>query len=266
MSYLNSLPEQLRPHAREIFPHDPYRCVNLMNTNRYTRIYLRRIILRVRKEPFNLKITDRQLARLFRVSRTNFSQWFCHDVHQPKVFRRVRWLLREIFIINIREDRGESDEVQDQETVKEKPIKWPNKKVKTMWKQQTEAIREEYQNRGPVIEKLTDAEELIRCMQSGYSSSSSFEDNCKSIGFGENPDEKRVMVEDTYESTELPGLNGRPVIVTEHELLDQFKNLLITSDKSKDISSDDEMLLPTVYYSLDEKLCHLDDDHSIHHQ
>jgi hypothetical protein len=237
-----------------------------MNTNRYTRIYLRRIILRARKQPFNLKITDRQLARLFRVSRTKFLQWFYHDVHQPKVFRRVRWLLREMVIINIREDRGEPDEVQDQETVKEKPIEWPSKKVKTMWKQRIEVMRKEYQNQGPVIEKLTDAEELIRDIQSGYSSSSSFEDDCESTGFGENPDERRATGEDTYESTELPGLNGRPVIVTEHELLDQFKNLLITSDKSNNIRSDDEVFSPTIYYSLDEKLCHLDNDHSIHHQ
>jgi hypothetical protein len=244
MSYLNSLKERLRKVAQEVFPSDPEKSVRLTHMNKYTRIYLRHIIQRARNSPFNFTVTDQQLARLFHLPLAKFSQWFRHDAKLPKVFRRVRWFLREIIIANILEDRGQLGEPEDSE-VKETPIKWPNKKTMVMFKQRAEAIRVEYQNRGPVIEDLAEANEMIGWMQPGYSSSSSFEDDSESIGFGEDPDEARDVREDTYESTDSRGLNGSPDVLTDQQLLDQFKNVLI-SDKLDDLNNDDEVFLPVV--------------------
>jgi hypothetical protein len=242
MSYLNSLQERLRPVAREVFPLDPNRSVHLTNMNKYTRIYLRRIVQRAGNCPFNFTITNLQLARLFHLPLAKFLQWFHHDFKLPKVFRRVRWFLRELIISNILEDRGQLGESEDPE-IKVTSIKWPNKKTMAMFKQRAEVIRAEYQNRWPVIENSTDAEEVLRWMQSGYSSTSSFEDDNESTGFGEDSHEVR---EDTYESTNSLGLNGPPAVLTDEQLLDQFKNILI-SDKLDDLSSDhDEVFLPCV--------------------
>jgi hypothetical protein len=208
MSYLTLLPKRLRPVAREVFPLDPDKSVYLTNMNKYTRIYLRRIVERAGNSPFNFTVTNLQLARLFHLPLAKFLQWFDHDVKLPKVFRRVRWFLRELIRSNILEDRGQLGESEDPE-IRVTPIKWPNKKTMAMFKQRAEVIRAEYRNREPVIENLTEAEELLRWMQSGYSSTSSFEDDNESIGFGEDPDELREVREVTYKSTDSLGLNGK---------------------------------------------------------
>lgn len=239
MSYLNSLPELLRPFAREIFPSDPVRTVNLTNMNRYTRMYLRRIIQRATSPPVNLIITDHQLARLLRVPLIKFSQWFHHGVRVPKVFRRARWFLREMIVINIEEDRGQSDEAQDR-SAKQQPIRWPNRRTKAIWKQRIDVMREEYQNQGPVITDLAEANELIELMQGGYSPSISFSAESDITDFGEDPSDEHVTGEDAHESIEFRGLIGPPVVLTELELLDQFKNICITSEKLGELNSDDD--------------------------
>ena len=243
MPYLNSLMERLRPVAREVLSSDVLRSVNLTNMNRYTRIYLRLIVQRAKQSPFNLTITDRQLARLFRVSLTRFQEWFRHNIHLSKVFRRTRWFLREMITTNILEDRGELNQEENQ-TIQERPIQWPNRRTKAMWRERVRLIRVEYENRGPEITNLDEAIELIQMMQDGYSSSFSIDSD--DTDFGEAPDEVREVQEGVHESAESRALNGKskglfriitmncvlgpPVIIPEQELLDSFKNIRIATD------------------------------------
>jgi hypothetical protein len=241
MSYLNSLFERLRSVAREVFPVDPDRTVNLTNMNKYTRMYLRRIVQRAGNRPFNFIVTDLQLARLFHLPPSKFQLWFHHDIELSKVFRRVRWFLREMIISNILEDRGELSETD----VKVIPIKWPNKKTMAVFKQRTEMIRAEYVNLEAVITNLIDGEEAIGWIHSAFSSTSSFEDDNEDIGFGEDPDEVREIKEPTYKSDDSLGLNGPSIVVTDEQIREQFQHILI-SEKLDDTSSDDdnEVFLP----------------------
>jgi hypothetical protein len=206
--YLNSLQERLRPVGRLVFPSDPVQCVNLSNTNRNTRLYLRRIIQLAKSNPFKLKITNQQLARLFHVPHKKFLQWFRHDVRLPKVFRRVRYFLREIIRLNILEDRGEWD-ILSNRNIPDRPIDRPSRKTMALWQQRIEAIRVEYQNQGPKIKDLTEAEDLIKCIQSGYSSSHSSESDIESTSCGEIPDEERSVNEINSTMTESRSLNGK---------------------------------------------------------
>lgn len=256
MLHLNSLQEQLRPVARLVFPSDPVQCVNLSNTNRYTRLYLRRIIQLAKNDSFRLKITNQQLARLFRIPLKKFVQWFCHDVRLPKVFRRVRYFLREIILMNILEDLGELDILRNR-NIANRPIDPPSRNTMAHWQQRIEAIREEHRNQGPVIPTLSEAEELIEWIQGGYSSSCSFEsdDDSESISCGEIPDEKRFVTEINCGSTEPLSLNGPAVILNDYQLAELCKDSLIESDKLDNSCSDNDESLSGVYHLLNQKLC-----------
>ena len=205
MSYSNFLLNRLRRVAREVFPRDSNRSVNLTNMSKYTRMYLHRIVQRAENPPFNLIVTDLQLARSFRLPLSKFLQWFHHDVKLVKVFRRVRWFLREMIILNILEDHGQLGESE----VNVPLFNRPNRRTMAVFRQLTEMIRAESQNRKPEIEDLTDAEEMIGWIQDGYSSTSSSEDDNESVAVGEYPEEVDEVGDDTGESTNTLGLIGK---------------------------------------------------------
>ncbi|CAF1514778.1 unnamed protein product [Adineta steineri] len=228
--------EQLRPVARLVFPADPLECDYLFNKNRYTRMYLRRIIQRAKKGPFNLKITKRQLARLFHLPLNKFLQWFHHNVQLPEVFSRVRYFLRQILLMNIYEDLSQLD-VPEATHNNQRPLDWPNRRTMAHWRHTIKAIREEYRNRGPVIEDPVEAEELIECMQAGYYSSDSSDSDSESIGNGAEPDEEHFVNGTSSEMNESSALHGRPVILNVDQLSAQFKNIIVKSDTSGDDES-----------------------------
>ncbi len=208
MTYLNFLQKRLRAVARRVFPSDPEQCVYLTNMNKYTRLYLRRIVYSAGKDPFKLKITNQQLARLCCVPLKKFLLWFRHDYHLPKVFRRVRYFLREIIIMNIYEDRGDLYILRSDGSI-ERPVDRPSGRTMACWTQQMNPIREEHRNQGPPITNLSEAMEMIEWMQAGYSSSDSSESDCESIGVGEDPDEGRSVNEINSDTEESPALNGK---------------------------------------------------------
>lgn len=223
--YLNSLQERLRPIARLVFPSDRSLCVNLCNTNQYTRLYLRRIIQLASKKPYELTITIRQLAQLFHVPYKKFLRWFRQDVQSTMVFRRVSHYLQEILLVIIYEELGLWDQLRDR-NIPEKPIDWPSRKTMALWKQQADIIRKEYQNRGPKITSLTEAEDLIRLMQGDDFSSDSSESDDEDISHGIIPDEERASSGINYETTDSNALNGK---IEKKFTFENNKNIFRTS-------------------------------------
>lgn len=184
MPQFNSSIEQLRRVARDVLPSDPLRSVHLTNTNRNTRIYLGRIIQQARQPPLNSSITDLQVVQLCRVSRRKFQQWFYHGVHLPKVFRRVRWVLREMIIMNILEDRGQlGANYEEDSNDYEKPIPRPNRRTMLQFKKLTKMIRAAKTSCECPMENPAEAEDWLKIMQGGwFSSSNSIASNRTSIG------------------------------------------------------------------------------------
>ena len=209
MAQFNSLMEQLRRVARDVLPSDPLRSVHLTNTNRYTWIYLRQIIHRAQQQPFDFSVTDLQLAQECRVSPRKFSQWFHHGVHLQKVFRRVRWFLREMIIMNILEDRGElGGDHEEDPNDSEKPIPRPNRRSMHVFKKLTKMIREAKASYDFPMENEAVSTEWLEIMQGGWSSSSSsVASNRTSIG--ENPADELNTAEESFKSIESAVLNGK---------------------------------------------------------
>ncbi|CAF1305870.1 unnamed protein product [Adineta ricciae] len=204
--YFNWLEDQLRLIAHDVFPSDPEKCVQLSNINKYTRLYLRRII-KVANDKYNLKVTDGQLVQLLHVSRKQFSHWMYHDAYAAKVFRRARCLLRDLIIMMIYEDRGELSK----EYIPQKPIDRPSNRTIADWQQRTQQIREEYQNKNLSIKNLKEAEELIDDIQAGYDSSwiLCYKSDSEGDIYGESAhDETRLSNEIELEPIELLALNG----------------------------------------------------------
>jgi hypothetical protein len=128
MDTLITLQNQLQAVAREVYLHDPYfEPISSIRTNKHARIFLRHIIRRAKNPPFDLSFTPRQLARLIGSSRTNiFMQWFRYNNRLTAEFRRARWFLNQMILLNAEADletRYISSNVQQ---IEENPIEWPS--------------------------------------------------------------------------------------------------------------------------------------------
>lgn len=203
MSYLTTL-EQLLPVANRVFLRDPYfERVTILSSYKDARVYLRRIIDYAQREPFNYKISLRQLGRIIDVSKLSFIKWLRHNDGSLCTSRRIFWFTRNLIWRNCREARrargvqGDSDE--------EDSIEWPTRKTMTRWKRMMKPMRKTYLDPGPVISGRREAEETLQWMLSGLSASSSSLSSTAD-GLGECSDEPSVVGQ--LAATEDLGLIG----------------------------------------------------------